>query len=252
MSSDYTRAAIHLHAVLRNLEELCTIDGTARSLVSGKERSVGFVIRGGPRAWLSFAGGACIMSEREGPGPIRLLFRSTGHFNRMMEGRGSPIPLGGFTRLGFLTTSFKELTKRLEHYLKPVKTQLDDPDFFRHHTRLLLNTAIYAVACIGNHDPVGQQIAKRIPDGVIAIRVKESGQEVFLQARGGSLTALKAAPEPAKSFMTFGTVQDAYDALSGQAGIHELIVRERLLLKGLLPMIQHMGDILAMVPGYLS
>jgi hypothetical protein len=251
MSMDYTKAAIHLSAVLRNLEELCVIDEAAQALIAGKQRSIQFIVRSGPTAWLNFSGGACTMSTTGGPNPIKLWFKSAEHFNAMMEGRANPIPIGGLTRLGFLTRDFTALTKRLEYYLKPEAESLKDPAYYQHHTRLLLNTAAYAVACIGNHDPVGRLIAERIPDGVISILNRESGQQVFLHAANGRLQAAKTPPDIAHSYMIFDNTQAVYDALSENVGLHELIISEKLQLKGLLPMVQHMGDLLAKVPLYL-
>ncbi|MHA7965076.1 hypothetical protein ACX93W_13115 [Paenibacillus sp. CAU 1782] len=246
-----TKAAINLFAVLRNLEELCRLDKTSRELLGSKRQSVNFKVRNGPSATLVFADGVCTMREDEAPGDIKLYFRSGQHFNDMIDGKGNPIPLKGFMKLGFLTKTFTELSRRLEYYLKPTPTLLLDRDYFRVHTELLLNTAAYAVACIGNNDKVGKAIAGRIPDGIIAISIEESGQRVFLRAKQGRLTAMKSSDASPSAFMIFDSIQSANDALSERVDVHELIVREKLQLKGLLPMVQNMSDLLAKVPQFL-
>ncbi len=251
MSVSYTKAAINLYAVLRNLEELCRVDPQSMSLIRGKQLSIQFVIQGGPSAYLLFADGTCKMSETAGVRPIKLYFRSTEHFNRMIDGKATPIPLQGFTRLSFLTKEFTALTKRLEYYLKPSDELLQDPEYFAIHTRLLLNTAAFAVACIGNYDAVGQKIAQRIPDGVISISIQESGQQVFLLCANGVLKAMTSTSLTPRAYMIFDTIQAANDVLSEKVNVHELIVKENLLLKGMLPMIQHMNDILAKVPAFV-
>lgn len=251
MSINNTKAAINLFAVLRNLEELCRLDETSRELIGSKRQSVALIVRNGPSATLIFADGVCTMREDEAPSDIKLYFRSSKHFNDMIDGKGSPIPLKGFTKLGFLTKTFTELTKRLEYYLKPTPDLLLNRDYFRVHTELLLNTAAYAVACIGNADEIGRAIAGRIPDGIIAISIGESGQQVFLQAKQGRLAAMKKTDISPSSFMIFDSIQSANDALSERVDVHELIVREKLQLKGLLPMVQNMSDLLSKVPQFL-
>ncbi|CAH1195669.1 hypothetical protein PAECIP111892_02084 [Paenibacillus auburnensis] len=246
-----TKAAVNLYAVLRNLEELCRLDPASIALIQGKLHTIRFKIRGGPAADLVIADGEVSMQEPAGASSIVLYFRSPEHFNKMIEGKANPIPLRGLTRRGFLTTDFTKLTQRLEYYLKPDDVLLKDPDYFAIHTRLLLNTAAYAVACIGNYDEIGRRIAARIPDGVISISIEESGQQVFLRALKGRLQAMKSAPAAPSAYMVFDTVQSANDVLSEKADVHELIVTERLKLKGMLPMIQHMNDILAKVPQFV-
>ncbi|MBY9079814.1 hypothetical protein KIH86_09465 [Paenibacillus sp. HN-1] len=251
MSSSHTKAAINLYAILRNLEELCEVDEASQGLIRGKQQSIRFSIQNGPSATLVFRDGKCKMTEDEGSSSIKLYFRSTDHFNRMIDGAANPIPVKGFTKLGFLTNEFNQLTKRLEYYLKPQPELLGDPDFFRQHTGFLLHTAAYALACIANYDRIGQEIAKRIPDGVVSLSIQESGQQVFLEAKGGRLKAMKSSTVPPRSFMIFDTVQSAGDLLSERADVHELVVRENLLLKGMMPMIQHLSDILSRVPLYI-
>ncbi|MHA6533244.1 hypothetical protein [Paenibacillus sp. BAC0078] len=246
-----TKAAVNLYAVLGNLEELCRLDPISASLIQDKRNTIRFKIRNGPSADLIIADGSCSMREPGGAASIVLYFRSPEHFNRMIEGAASPIPLRGLTRLGFLTKEFTALSKRLEYYLKPSGELLLDSDYFAIHTRLLLNTAAYAVACIGSYDGIGQRIAARIPDGVISISIAESGQQVFLHCVKGRLKAMKSTSSVPGAFMIFDTVQSANDVLSERADVHELIVTERLKLKGMLPMIQHMNDILAKVPQFV-
>lgn len=252
MSMSRTKAAINLFAVLRNLEDLCRVDEQASALIRGRRESVHFKMKNGPAASLIFSDGTCTMTDTGENASVKLYFRSTEHFNRMIDGQGKPIPLKGFTRLGFLTGPFTGLTKRLEYYLQPEPERLKNPDYFRLHTMLLLNTAARAVACIGNYDPVGKLIAQRIPDGVISLSVLESGQEIFLQAKQGLLKAMSQTPEPPRSFMVFDTIRSAHDALAEQADVHELIVKEKIRLKGLLPMIQHMNDLLPRVSLFLK
>lgn len=251
MSISDTKASINLYAVLRNLEELCRLDESSRALVRASRQSVRFEVRDGPSATLVFADEACVMREGEGACSIKLYFRSSEHFNLMMDGKANPIPVKGFLKLGFLTKEFTGLTKRLEYFLKPTPSLLEDPQYFGIHTALLLNTAAFAVACIGNGDPVGQAIAARIPDGIIAISVRESGQQVFLRAERGRLAAMKSTNEAPRAFMIFDTVQATNDALSERVDVHELIVREKLQLKGLLPMVQNMSDLLSKVPQFI-
>jgi hypothetical protein len=252
MSEELTKAAVNLFAVLRNLEVLCRLDPESAALVQGKSFSIRFSIHGGPSAYLNFKDGQCVMNDSPGPSPVVLYFRSPGHFNGMINGTASPIPLRGFTKLGLLRGEFTALTKRLDYYLRPDDEKLADPFYYELNTRLLLHTAVYALACIGNYDALGRQIARRIPDGILAIRIEENGEELFLHAEQGHLSVLKAATAAPSALMIFDTVRSANEVLSEKANLFELIVTEQLRIKGKLPMVQHMSDILAKVPAFVS
>jgi len=82
---------------------------------------------------------------RGGGGTVTLWFTSPAHLNRMFDGSGTPIPLRGFGKLGFMQKEFTQLSDRLAHYLKPTPELLGDPDYLAMNTRLMLTTAAFAV-----------------------------------------------------------------------------------------------------------
>jgi hypothetical protein len=49
-------ANVNLYAVLRNIEDLVTLDAEAGKLIAGRREAIGFSVHGGPRGVLSFDG----------------------------------------------------------------------------------------------------------------------------------------------------------------------------------------------------
>jgi hypothetical protein len=100
---------------------------------------------------------------------VVLGFASCAHLNKMFDGRGNPIPLWGFTKLGFLSGQFTKLTERMAYLLKPTDELLKDPDYLALNTRLTLNTAAFAVPVLLEHDPDCVHLAHALTGGSIGI-----------------------------------------------------------------------------------
>ena len=114
MSDDAIKAQVNLYAVLQNLEDLVRLDSEMAELTKDWDTAIQFSVKNGPAAYVEFKKGEC----RHGVGrhahpSIKLFFLSAEHLNRMFDGKANPIPLKGFTRLGFLKNEFTALTERL-------------------------------------------------------------------------------------------------------------------------------------------
>jgi len=73
------------------------------------------------------AGASTIGAEGAKEATVVLGFASCAHLNKMFDGKGNPVPLWGFTKIGFLTGTFTKLTERMAYFLKPTddgKTRL--------------------------------------------------------------------------------------------------------------------------------
>jgi len=167
MDTDLVKANLNLHAVLKNLEDIVEFDREMKELTSSWNVSIRFIVKGGPSATVSFSSGKCTVEQgKSGKASIILWFFSPSHLNRMFDGTANPIPLKGFSRLGFLSKDFPKLTDRLEYYLKPTDELMKDKSYLEMNTRLTLNTAAYAVPEIAAGDPVGIKIASRYRTGL--------------------------------------------------------------------------------------
>ena len=164
MDPAYVKACLNLHAVLQNLEELVRHDSKAAALARDWHIAIQFTVRNGPSAHVIFNHGTCTVGRGAHAQPqVKLFFLSPAHLNRMMDGKGAPIPLKGFTRLPFLTKDFPKLTDRLEFYLKPTPERLADDAYLLMNTRLTMNTAAFAVRELAALDPVARLAAGRHP-----------------------------------------------------------------------------------------
>lgn len=252
MPDDLTKACINLHAVLRNLEDLCELDPISHVIIKEKDIAIQFVVKDVPPAVLSFHRGKCEMKRGKGAHDIYLYFKSPQHFNQMVDGLANPIPLKGFTKIGFLTKEFTKLAERLTYFLKPTEELLQDEKYAEMNTILTAYTAFFALAEIGNHDHIGKLNAGRIPDGVIGVRVLNGGPEISLTATAGELQVQKGIISEPRAWMTFDSIQTANGILNGKLDSYACIGDGRIQIKGYLPMVDNMNKLLAQVPVYLS
>jgi hypothetical protein len=253
MKDELTMANINLYAVLRNLEDLCSLDSKSKSLIADRDLDIQFTVKNGPAALLSFHNGKCSFKKGSGKSDIKLYFPSPSHLNRMFEGKANPIPLKGFTKIGFLKNEFSELTDRLTYFLRPTDELLQDPDYFKLNTILTAHTVFFALAEIGNSDRIGRMNAARMPDGIICISVLKDGFSLYLNAQKGRLTATRdcvsASP---RAIMSFADMETTNSMLNGRTDAYTCIADGTVMLKGFVPMLDTLNKLLALVPAYLK
>lgn len=246
-----TSARINLNAVLRALEHLPALDPETAALVSGPRQTIQFKAPGAATVRLVLGGGAIAHYVGAGPNTISLFFPRPSMVNKMFAGTGTPIPVKGFTRLGYLTDTFTKITNRLEHFLKPTPELLADPAYRVANSTLTLYLAGYALAQIGNSDEAGKQIAGKMADGIIQMAVKD-GPSLTLSCRNHRL---KAAPGLVKNWrakMVFGDLEAAGQVLRGELASYTAIGSEQLELGGYVPLLDNMNKLLGLVPRYLA
>ncbi len=253
MDPAYVKACLNLHAVLQNLEELVRHDSKAAALARDWHIAIQFTVRNGPSAHVIFNHGTCTVGRGAHAQPqVKLYFTSPDHLNRMMDGKANPIPLKGFTRLGFLTREFPKLTDQLEAYLKPDAARLSDPGFLALNTRMTLYTAAFAARELALHDSVGRLIAPSIPDGAITMEVLPDGPAATLRFDRGDIQVEKVAAQSPDALMQMNGIATAHEFLNGRLDPFSAIAGGRICIRGRIPMIDAMGTILDRVPHYLS
>ncbi len=255
MDRDGIRARLNLFAVLRNIEDLARLDPETAALIKDWDTSVQFSVRQGPTASLLFRGGKCWHE----PGPcddprIKLFFTSAARLNNMFEGKGkgTPIPLKGFTRLGFMQREFPKLTDRLEYFLKPENGSATDEECLRINTILLLHTVAHAVKELALHDPLCQKVAARIPRGTLQLAALPDGPYATLTFSADGIAVDTRACEAPEATMTFQDWQTLHAMLSGEISAFEAVGTGAVVLRGLMPIIDNTGLIMDRVEGYLA
>lgn len=246
-----TLSFINLYAVLGSLSELCRLDRDAQLLIAGKNVSVGFTVKGGPEATLSFKDGACTFRPGVSGCDIKLPFGSPQKFNGLIDGTTTPIPSKGFTRIGFLLKVFTKLTDRLSMYLRPEPEQLEDEAFFNTSTAMMFYVILEAIAQIGNLDKVGRLSAGYIVDGNVKLEVK-GGPVGYIQAGGNRLTAFHERPESCMSFMSFKDMQTARQLFDGKINAVAAVGLGKVRVGGMISQVDNVNRILDRVALYLA
>ena len=253
MANELLRANLNLYAVIQNLEDLVKYDEEMNTLAKSWRISIQFSVRRGPKAFVAFENGVCTVGRGKHPSPsVILYFASPAHLNKMFDGKANPIPLWGFTKLGFLSKDFAKLTDRLTYFLKPTDELLKDPKYLAINTRLTLNTAGFAVPEIAKLDEVGQHAAGALKQGTVAMRILPDGPGVYIDMRDGELTTKKGVPDKPTACMFMKDIPMANAFLNGKTDAFTAIASGDVSIRGLLPQLDAMSLILDRVPHYLS
>ena len=256
MTKDQTVLAYcNLFGVFGAIPELLRVDEGARALVENKRISIGFSIQNGPAATLRFENGSATLTEGCRGCTIKLYFPSCKKFNDMIDGVGMPIPVSGFHRLGFLLKEFMKLTDILTAYLRPQDGALDDPEFLKRSTKLMLHVIAGAVTQIGNVDPVGQFSASNIVDGDIVLKIGDpnaDGTAVAVRAENHRLSVLPNVPESAFSEMRFADYETARALFDGKINAVAAVGTGKVRIFGMISQIDNVNRILDRVSLYLA
>ncbi|MBE6669245.1 MAG: hypothetical protein E7601_03465 [Ruminococcaceae bacterium] len=252
MKDNKTLAYINMFAILGSLPKLCEYDKRAARLVSLRESvSIAFEVNGGPSATFTFGNGTCFVLGGSHECDIKLYFNSCEHFNAMIDGNAMPVPLKGFTKIGFLTKNFTKLTDILSAYLRPEPEALKDEKFFNISTSLMLYVIGGAVAQIGNNDKIGRFSASNIVDGTVCLSIKD-GPAVYVAVNNHVMTAhLEKNAEP-RAVMQFADMHTARDLFDGNVNAMDCIGKQKITLCGMISMLDNVNRILDRVAVYLA
>jgi len=253
MNPELIKASLNLHAVLQNLEDLVVYDTAVADLARDWNVAIQFSVFRGPAAYIEFQNGTCKVGRGAHAAPdVRLFFTSAAHLNRMMDGKGNPIPLKGFTRLGFLMKEFPKATDRLEYYLKPTDELLADKQYLELNTRMTLNTAAFALRELARMDPIGRLNAAHMPDGTVLMKILPDGPAAHVQFSSGDIQVFKGDVERPTAMLLFKDFQIANRFLNGKMDVFTAVAAGDVMIKGQTPMLDALGLILDRVPVYLS
>jgi len=253
MNHDQLKANLNLNAVLKNLEDIVEFDAEMKELTASWNVSIQFIVRGGPRTYISFSKGKCIVENGKIKRPsIKLWFASPAHLKRMFDGNANPVPLKGFTKLGFLSREFPKLTDRLSYYLKPSDELMNDKSYVAMNTRLTLNTAAFAVPEIAAGDPTGMKIASKIPDGTVVLKILPSFHTVNITFSKGRAAAKKGDADLQMAVMSMKDIATANGFLNGKSDAFTAIASGDVSIRGQLPILDGMSLLLDRIQHYIS
>ncbi len=247
-----TKAKINLFAVLRNLQDLCSMDSVAADLIKDENISVQFNVPNVGTGTLKFANGRCAFERGKGPANLKLWFTSAEHFNKMIDGEKTVPLFVNVFKVGFLLNKFTKLADRMAYFLKPTDELLKDPGYFKINTYLTAYTAFFALCEIGNSDAVGKVVSSRMPTGDIQLSVIDGPQMVITITEERKLVAKLGTTDNMRALMQFGGLQIVNDILNGKKDIFSGLGSGEFLMKGFIPMLDNMSKLLSLVSRYLA
>ena len=254
MTDNKIKARLNLNAVMRNLEELPSLDKEAADIIRDWSLSIRFTIRGDISAYLSFSGGKCKYdTETTATADVSLFFVSPGHLNAMFDNKAMPIPVRGFSKLRFLKNEFPKITNRLEYFLKPEDSLLKNPEYVRVNTALSLYTAAFSICELVQLDPISKLVGDHTPTGTLQLNVLPDGPYAYVVYDGkGCVTAFRGQATNPMASISFRDCQTANQLFNGKLDGFSAIALGDLKLKGLIPLIDNTNLILDRIPLYLQ
>lgn len=248
-----TLAYINLYGILGTLENLCELDPNARALLKNKKPlSIAFTVKDGPSATITFKNGRCRMEDGAAPdATVKLPFSSCEKFNGLIDGTVTPIPSKGFSKIFFLLKQFTPLTDLLSKYMRPDPADLEDEEFFNISTQLMFYTIAVAIAQIGNNDEIGRFSAAHMVDGDLLLSIA-GGPKATIMVRDHRLLTVKKATDCPRAMMEFENMKMARDLFDGNVNAMGALSEGRVLVGGMVSMVDNLNRILDRVALYLT
>lgn len=254
MTDSRTLAYINMYAVLGTLENLCELDEKAKEIISKIEKpiSVAFDVKGGPSATLTFSKNGCRMDDGvKADCDIKIPVANCDKFNGIIDGKVTPIPTKGLTKVNFLLKTFTALTDRLTEVMRPSEEALKDADFFRLNTLCTFYTVAVAISQIGNQDAIGKFSASNIVDGDIQIGITDTVYAT-IRVKDNHLITIKQAPEKPRAIMEFCDLELANALFAGTVNSIDHVGNGNITIRGLISMVDNVNRILDRVGLYLA
>ena len=254
MTDSRTLAYINMYAVLGTLENLCELDEKAKEIISKIEKpiSVAFDVKGGPSATLTFSKNGCRMDDGvKADCDIKIPVANCDKFNGIIDGKVTPIPTKGLTKVSFLLKTFTALTDRLTEVMRPTEEALKDADFFRLNTLCTFYTVAVAISQIGNQDAIGKFSASNIVDGDIQIGITDTVYAT-IRVKDNHLITIKQAPEKPRAIMEFCDLELANALFAGTVNSIDHVGNGNITIRGLISMVDNVNRILDRVGLYLA
>ena len=254
MTDQRTLAYINMYAVLGTLENLCELDDKAKEILSTIEKpvSLAFDVKNGPSATLTFSKNGCRMDDGVNADcDIKIPVANCEKFNGIIDGKVTPIPTKGLTKINFLLKTFTALTDRLTEVMRPSEEALKDADFFRLNTICTFYTVSVAISQIGNQDAIGKFSASNIVDGDIQIGIKDTVYST-IRVKDNHMITIKQASDKPRAIMEFCDIELANALFAGTVNSIDHVGNGNIVIRGLISMVDNVNRILDRVALYLA
>ena len=253
MNTELLKARLNLHVVLRNLEDLPDLDPGVAELTRDWRTTVQFCVRGGLGAALAFRRAMPpLLTTRAPHTDVKLFYFSPAHLKRHVPGTSNPYPSKVSPRLNFLKNEFTELTRRLEHFLRPDPGKLSDPAYLKVNTLLTLYTGVFAAKPLVELDPVAAQLAAATPKGSVQFVVDSNEPMAHIVYGDTGVEPQKGGTARPSAIMRFADWSAANRIITGGLDAFSATGKGLLCLEGNVPIIDNTGLIMDRVTRYLA
>lgn len=252
-----TKAFVNLYAAMGTLEKYVEFDANAKKIASEQDMTIRFSVSGGPDGLVIFKGGevSVIPYKKEEGRKVDVILKCFNNeaFNKVVDGKGTPIPLKGFSKVFKYMMKpdqmFNVLTKDMADTMR--KTEFKTPEEKALTTRLAFYAMVAALAQIANEDEIGQISANAMADGEISVEIKDDSYATIL-VKDHKLTCIRKKAENPRAFMVFGSIDIIKGLIDNELDAMTCICNGGLELKGYVPMLEQLNKVLNLVPKYLS
>jgi len=247
-------AYVNMYGVLGSLENLCSLDETAKNICASLKKPVAlcFDVTRGPVCTFFFSGDGCRMEEGDKGCKAKMKFSSPKAFNDLINNAKPGLPTKGLvTTLAFLTGPFTKLTDRLNEVLRPSEDALKDPAFFEENTLMTLYVIAGAVTALANNDSISKISAGNTVDGDVQLSIPGKAVVTF-RVKDHRFKTFKAASENPRATMEFATIQIANGLFNGTVAALNEMCTGNIRLAGMISMIDNVNRILDRVGVYLA
>ena len=249
-----TQAYVNFYAAMGNMEAYCKEDSAAKELASKKNISVRFKVKDGPDGLLTFKDGAVSTKPYQDGDKVDIGLYCPGPeaFNAVVDGKGTPIPFKGLTKLSFLLdkkSAFNVLAADMANLMR--MQEFKTPQEKRLSTVLAFYALGAAIVEIGNHEERGKIAMKKIVDGDISLEIPGEAYAT-LTKKDGKLFYKRERSESPRAIMSFKTIDVAKGVIDGKLDAMTCIGTGDIEMKGMVLMLDNVNRILNIVPTYLS
>jgi len=247
-------AYVNMYGVLGSLENLCSLDEEAKKICQQIEKPVAlcFSVTDGPTCTFSFSKEGCKMTEGDAGCTAKMNFASPEKFNDLINNSKPGIPTKGIvTTLKFLLGPFTALTNRLNDVLRPTEEALKDRAFFEENTLMTLYVIAGAVPALANNDSISKISASGTVDGDIQMAIPGKAVVTF-RVKDNKFKTIKGPSENPRATMEFADIDLANGLFNGKVSTINEMCKGRIILAGMISMIDNVNRILDRVSVYLA
>ena len=255
MIEDKAMAYVNMYGVLGSLENLCAIDKNAKAVLAqlNEPASLCFNVVGGPCCTFTFSKEGCVMTEGKAGCNMMMTFAAPKLFNALIEKSIPGVPAKAPVKtLKFLTGPFTQLTDILNDVLRASEETLAaNRDLFEENTIMTMYVIAGAVSALANYDSISRISASNTVDGDVQMSIPDVAS-ITIRVKDHKFTAIKHASDNPRATMEFADIDLAHGLFAGTVSTVNEMCKGRIVLAGMISMIDNINRILDRVSVYLA